>query len=81
MPTIRSVSGAYRFYFYSFDCDEPPHVHVQRDRRVAKFWLDPLTLASNRGFSDRDLAAARRIIFERRPQMMEAWREHCGDAD
>lgn len=79
MPTVRGIPGPYRFYFYSFDCDEPPHVHVQRDRGTAKFWLGSLMLASNHGLSARDLAAARRIIFERRPVMMEAWREHCGD--
>lgn len=79
MPTMSSIPGPYRFYFYSFDCDEPPHVHVQRDRGTAKFWLGPFMLASNQGLSARDLAAARRNIFERRPQMMEAWREHCGD--
>jgi len=78
MPTVHGIPGPYRFYFYSFDCDEPPHVHVQRDRGTAKFWLDPLRFAANHGLPNRDLTAARRIIFERRPQMMEAWRAHCG---
>ena len=67
MPTIRGILGPYRFYFYSFDCDEPPHVHVQRDRASAKYWLHPLMLAANHGPATRDLAAIRRIIFERRP--------------
>src|SRR5438270_11724045 len=25
-------SGPYRFFFYSADQDEPPHIHVERDR-------------------------------------------------
>jgi hypothetical protein len=31
MPTIKNISGPYRFFFYSFDCNEPVHVHIQRD--------------------------------------------------
>ena len=41
MPTVKGIPGSYRFYFYSFDCNEPIHVHVQRERMICKFWLDP----------------------------------------
>ncbi|KAB2961114.1 MAG: DUF4160 domain-containing protein [Candidatus Methylomirabilis oxygeniifera] len=40
MPTILR-SGPYRFYFYSNERAEPPHIHVQRERFFAKFWLNP----------------------------------------
>jgi hypothetical protein len=33
--------GPYSFLFYSLENDEPPHIHVRRDRNIAKFWLDP----------------------------------------
>jgi hypothetical protein len=78
MPTIKGVAGPYRFFFYSFDCNERPHVHVQRDRATCKFWLDSLTLASNSGFSARELTRIRRIILEHRFRINEAWLEHCG---
>ena len=79
VPAIRGLPGPFRLYiFVSFDCNEPPHVHVQRDRATAKFWLDPLTVAANHGLSPRDLSLARRVIFEHRPRILEAWREHCG---
>ena len=39
MPTVPDISGPYRLFFYSFDCHEPPHVHVRRERMVCKFWL------------------------------------------
>ena len=39
MPTIKDIPGPYRFYFYSFDCNEPMHVHVGRDDTMCKFWL------------------------------------------
>lgn len=42
MPRISDIPGPYRFFFYSFDGDEPTHVHVRRDRQHAKFWLAPV---------------------------------------
>ena len=35
-PTALSV-GPDRFFFWSYDCSEPRHVHVRRDRLQAKF--------------------------------------------
>ncbi|MFH1436112.1 MAG: DUF4160 domain-containing protein [Pseudomonadota bacterium] len=43
MPTVLRV-GSYRFFFYAGDRDEPPHVHIERDDRIAKLWLDPVRL-------------------------------------
>jgi hypothetical protein len=37
MPMVSGVPGPYRFFFYSFDCHEPPHVHAHRERMVCKF--------------------------------------------
>lgn len=50
MPTIL-MKGPYSFIFFSSDRGEPPHIHVKRDKRIAKFWLAPVTLAKNRGFA------------------------------
>jgi hypothetical protein len=38
MPTVLRV-GPYRFFFYAGDHDEPPHVHIEREDKLAKFWL------------------------------------------
>jgi hypothetical protein len=78
MPRISGISGPYWFFFYSFDCTEPVHVHVRRDHREAKFWLAPVDLARNRGFSAKELNDIRRIIMEHEPLIIEAWHEHCG---
>jgi len=78
MPTIQNISGPYRFYFYSFDCNEPLHVHAQRERMICKFWLEPVTLAQNHGFSSRELNRIRAIIQAETDKIQEAWREHCG---
>ena len=62
----------------SFDCNEPMHVHVRRDRQHAKFWLAPVSLAWNHGFSPRELNEILRLIVEHEPVIIEAWHEHCG---
>jgi hypothetical protein len=78
MPTVKNVSGPYRLYFYSFDCNEPKHVHVQREKMICKFWLDPLVLARNSGFTAKEIGAIRRTIETNRFKIVEAWNEHCG---
>lgn len=50
MPTVLRI-GPYRFFFYASDRDEPAHVHVERENKVAKFWLEPLRLQRIGGFS------------------------------
>jgi hypothetical protein len=41
MPTVAQI-GPYRFFFYSNEGDELPHIHVKREAKIAKFWLDPV---------------------------------------
>lgn len=77
MPTILRP-GAYRIYFYSHEPNEPPHVHVDRDRDSAKFWLEPVALARNLGFRPNELRNIERIIRENRDQLLEAWHEYFG---
>jgi len=77
MPTIADVPGPYRFFFYSFDCNERPHVHVRRDQCTCKFWLDRIEPARNAGFTLRELARIRGTIFQYRMTILEAWHEHC----
>jgi len=78
MPTIKNIPGPYRFFFYSFDCNEPKHLHVQREKMVSKFWLEPLAFADNRGFSPRELNIIRKIIKSNINKIKEEWNEHCG---
>ncbi|WP_189403606.1 DUF4160 domain-containing protein [Alteromonas halophila] len=48
MPTVLRL-GPYRF-FYSNENDEPVHIHIQREKMLAKFWLTPVVLAALLGF-------------------------------
>ena len=77
MPSVKNISGHYRFFFYSFDCEEPMHVHVQRDKLLCKFWLEPICLAKNGGFSPKELNVIRKAIETHLPKILEAWHEHC----
>lgn len=75
MPNVMK-SGPYRFYFYSHEPNEPPHVHVDRDDLSAKFWLEPVALARNLGFSAHELNRLERLVHEHRKSFQEAWDEH-----
>ena len=75
MPTVLRV-GPYRFCFYAGDRDEPPHVHVERDDNIAKFWLDPIRLQSNRGFSRAELGRMQKLLGDRQEELIEAWNEY-----
>jgi hypothetical protein len=77
MPTVLRV-GRYRLYFFSNEGQEPPHIHVKAGGDQAKFWLDPIELASNYGFRGHELNAIRRIVEQHQVQLMEAWNEHLG---
>lgn len=74
MPTLRRV-GPFRFFFYSNEGREPPHVHVQNERRIAKFWLEPVALASTGRFSASELRSIERIVLENRERFLEGWHE------
>lgn len=54
MPTVLTL-GEYRFYFYSRENGEPPHIHVESGDRLAKYWLEPVELASSKRFKDHEL--------------------------
>ncbi len=77
MPTALIV-GPYRFFFWSYDCIEPRHIHVQRDRSRAKFWLDPVSLADSGGFRANELRRVERIILENLDLLRSKWDEYCG---
>jgi hypothetical protein len=77
MPTVLR-SGPYRFYFYSHEPNEAPHVHVDRDDLSAKFWLEPVALARNFGFNVRELTRLEEIVSLNRAALVEAWHGHFG---
>jgi len=77
MPTVL-LTGPYRFYFYSHESNEPPHIHVDRDDLSAKFWLRPVGLARNLGFSPKELRRIQRLVERHQTAFLEAWHGHLG---
>jgi hypothetical protein len=78
MPTVLRV-GPYRFFFYSGDGDEPPHVHVERDNDTAKFWLEPVRYQRSWGFSRHELNRIQRLVEENSEQLLRSWNEYFSD--
>ena len=77
MPVIERI-GPYRVYFYSHDRGEPPHVHVDRDDKTAKFWLTPVVIAYNIGFRPKELRDIRRLVNEHAAEFLEVWNDNFG---
>ena len=77
MPTLGRI-GPFRFFFYSNEDTESPHVHAQQERKIAKFWLEPVALASSGRFSASDLRSIERIVLENQVQFLEARNEFFG---
>ena len=77
MPTVLRVSG-FRFFFYSLEGSEPAHVHVEHADKIAKFWLEPVSLAESRGFRSHELNRLRVLVIEHRASFLEAWDDHFG---
>ncbi len=75
MPTIKDISGPFRFFFYSFDCAEPMHVHVERDRATCKFWLEPVWLRDSTGFGRAELRRLERLVDEHAVNLLGAWHD------
>jgi hypothetical protein len=53
-------------------------VHVDRDDQSAKFWLDPLALARNLGFSPVELRRIQRLLKEQQEALLEKWHARFG---
>ncbi len=74
-PTLLR-SGGFRFYFFSRE-ERRQHVHVLREDRGAKFWLEPsVELAQNRGLSPNELRNAESLVRDHAEEFRHAWRRH-----
>jgi hypothetical protein len=73
-PTVFK-QGPYRFFFFSRE--EPrPHVHVDCADGEAKFWIAPVSLAYNKGLTQKQVNELRKLIEERRHEIHQAWHDH-----
>lgn len=77
MPTIFR-DGPYRFYFFSHEPNEPPHVHVDRGAQSLKVWLEPVAMARNRGYRGHEINVILALVELNRDRLLEAWHEYFG---
>lgn len=75
MPTVLRI-GPFRFHFYSDESDEPAHIHVRTPVGECKFWLEPITLAGNRGIAGHELREIERLIFEHQGLLIRRYHEY-----
>lgn len=77
MPTVLRRNG-FRFYFFSNEGSEAPHIHVQRGDCCAKYWLDPPILDDAEGCHAPELALSLDILSEHSEYLLERWHEFFG---
>lgn len=65
MPTILLTQG-FRFFFFSGEGSEPPHIHIEHGDKVAKYWLNPVELSGSQGFRSHELTKIRALVIEHR---------------
>lgn len=78
MPTIFRA-GPYRFFFYAGDRTEPPHIHVERENKMAKFWLNPVRFQVSRGFSRGETLQIQRLVEDNQDLLLRGWNEYFSD--
>ena len=51
---------------------------MRRERALAKFWLEEVSLASSKGLAAHELRELERLVVEHRDRFLESWHEHFG---
>jgi hypothetical protein len=75
MPALLRVEGL-RFFFYSSERHEPPHVHVEKGEGEAKLWLQPIQLVYSYRLTPSELRRVRELTFQHQAMFVERWNEH-----
>jgi hypothetical protein len=75
MPTILRQSG-FRFFFYSNENAEPPHIHIEKGDASAKVWLDPIEIENAYDFSSREMKQIHEIITKNQFTLIRAWNDY-----
>jgi hypothetical protein len=88
MSTIRINDrklAKYRVHFYSYDCSEKMHVHVEYDECEAKFWVEwsaeadstTLILHSSTNYSQKELHSITKALEHHGKTITTEWQKHC----
>jgi hypothetical protein len=72
VPTVFTDHG-FRYFFFSNEGQEPPHIHVEKGGATGKFWLNPISMAHSAGFTRTDLRRIRLVTERNERRFLEAW--------
>ncbi len=72
MSTILKINGC-RFFFFSNEKGEPPHVHIEKSGKSAKVWLTPVMLQKSRGFKPHEINELLKLTQNHKEDLLEAW--------
>jgi len=70
------VIGPHRFFFFSREDNEPPHIHVETAENAAKFWLSPIELVWTVGYTSKELRRVRELVEQNKDLFLEKWYDH-----
>ncbi|WP_457638954.1 DUF4160 domain-containing protein [Persephonella sp.] len=76
MSTSLYREKGYRFFFFSEERQEPPHIHVEKAGKVAKIWLNPVEISKNYGFTNKELSFILSIVKKHQKEFLEKWNEY-----
>lgn len=74
MPVVLRLKG-YKIWFYQADLNEPPHVHIGKDGKEAKYWLTPISLARTGGFKEHELSQIEKMLNNYHQHLLDTWQE------
>lgn len=75
MPTVLRTNG-YRFFFFSSEQGEPPHVHVEKNECSAKIWLNPVILQKSNGFKPHEINVVLKLTRQHATELEEKWHDY-----
>jgi hypothetical protein len=74
MPTVRHI-GAARFFFYSDEGAEPPHIHVEQGQPCEVLAGARVSLAASSRLRGHEFRRLQRLVAEHRDEFLEAWHD------
>jgi hypothetical protein len=77
MPTILRRLG-FRFFFYSDEENEPPHIHVEKGKGRGKYWTDPVKKDYMKNFNKQEEKKVEDIVEKEQGFFKKKWYEYFG---
>lgn len=75
MPTILKKDG-FRFFFFSNENQEPPHIHVSHGDGYAKIWLHPPSIENSVGLKPSQLSKILILVKANEKKLTLAWYDY-----